>query len=445
MEAMSQPRRDAAAQLQDLIGFVQAAPSPFHAAEEVARRLVAAGARRVDGTRPLPTEPGGYVLVRDGAVAAWVLPDGAAGDGRPPALRIIGAHTDSPGFTLKPDPQDESAGYARARVEVYGGALLNSWLDREVEFAGRVADRRGGVHLVRTGPVARIPQLAIHLHREIGQEGLRLDRQRHTPPLLGIGGDLRGHLAAAAGIDRGDLAGWELITADTQPPRTVGLAGEFLASGRLDNLLSVHAALIALEDLLAAGGRPADRAGEAFIPLFIANDHEEVGSATATGAAGPMLAELADRILAAAGVAAPDRHLALARSTCISADGAHGVHPNYPEEHEPGHRPMLNAGPVLKVNANRRYATDAVGQALWARLVDAAREATGADIAEQAFVSANHKPCGSTIGPLTATRLGIRVVDVGAPMLSMHSARELTGARDPWLLTAVLAAWWAGR
>ncbi|MBV7295021.1 M18 family aminopeptidase [Corynebacterium sp. TAE3-ERU12] len=440
--------------LKDLMEFVQAAPSSVHAAAEVARRLRAAGATEVDDLQPFPTEPGAYVLVRGGAVAAWVIPEKPA---QLPGFRIIGSHTDSPGLRLKPNLQDTKAGYTRAQVEVYGGALLNAWLDREIEFAGRIVTTSGESIITRTGPIARIPQLAIHLHREIGEEGLKLHRQKHTAPVVGLSGDLRETLAAAAGVRPDDIDAFDLITADTQPPRVFGLNGEFLACGRLDNLMSVHASLRVFEAMLAdtqapAGTEhwcaplsPAGLAESGIVPVLIANDHEEVGSSTTTGAAGPMLGEILERISIALNIAPDERPLVLRRSSCISADGAHAVHPNYAEEHDPGHQPQLNCGPVLKINANQRYATDAAGQGLWRRLTRAAAETAGCPIAAQDFVAANHKPCGSTIGPLTATRLGIEVVDVGAPMLSMHSAREMTGAKDPWLLAAVLAAYWAGR
>lgn len=415
---------DPSPHLNDLAGFVQDSPSSFHAAEKVARRLEDAGALRVDESLPYPSEPGAYVVVRDGAVAAWVVPENPAG-----AFRIVGSHTDSPGFRLKPNPQDSSVGYVRAQVEVYGGVLLNAWLDREIEFAGRVVDGNGKGRLVRTGPVGRIPQLAIHLDRAVTSEGLKLDKQRHTAPLLGLAGDVRDSFGA-------DAVAWDLISADTQPPREFGLNGEFFASGRLDNLMSVHASLVAFEGLLHDAHLDS-------IPLLIANDHEEVGSATATGAAGPMLEEILDRIGIALGHDADQRHRALGESICVSADGAHAVHPNYPGEHDPGHHPHLNVGPVVKINANQRYATDAVGQALWTRWTRQAAEKTGQYIEVQTFVSANHKPCGSTIGPITATRLGIRTIDVGAPMLSMHSAREMTGSLDPWMLRAVLTEFWS--
>lgn len=476
------PWESAGDHLADLMDFVVASPSSYHAAAEVARRLEAAGATRVDETEAWPSAPGAYVLVRGGAAVAWVVPEEVGrADGDDPtggasetaaadcaAFRIVGSHTDSPGFRVKPNPNTGAAGYAQVAVEVYGGPLLGAWTDREIEFAGRVVTRDGGVHLARTGPVARIPQLAIHLNRGVNDQGLKLDKQLHTTPVIGYAGDARAfHRMLADAVNRGaanadgadgapegagvtaeDLVAWDLITCDTQPPRPFGVADEFLACGRLDNLLSVHASLVAFEQLLhdgpsAASATAADD-GVADIPVFVAFDHEEVGSASTTGAAGPLLEDVLRRIAAAAGADEDGLQRMFRRSTCISADGAHAVHPNYAGEHEPGHWPLLDGGPVLKINANQRYATDAVGQGMFERVTAAAGAAAGETIPVQYFVSSNQKPCGSTIGPITATRLGIATVDVGAAMLSMHSPREMCGVKDPWWLARIIGAYWAG-
>ena len=296
-------------------------------------RLVAAGATRIEESDAWPSAPGAYVLVRGGAAVAWVVPEEvgrAGGDDRTggasetaaadsAAFRIVGSHTDSPGFRVKPNPNTGAAGYAQVAVEVYGGPLLGAWTDREIEFAGRVVTRDGGVHLARTGPVARIPQLAIHLNRGVNDQGLKLDKQLHTTPVSGYSGGARAFtrmLADAvnrgaanadgadgapegAGVTAEDLVAWDLITCDTQPPRPFGVADEFLACGRLDNLLSVHASLVAFEQLLhdgpsAASATAADD-GVADIPVFVAFDHEEVGSASTTGAAGPLLEDVLRR------------------------------------------------------------------------------------------------------------------------------------------------------
>lgn len=431
----------------NLIEFVQASPSSFHAAGEVVRRLTRAGATVVDEAQQWPNKPGAYVMQRGGAAAAWIVPETPVEKLR--GFRILGSHTDSPGFRIKPAPVAASAGYAQLAVEVYGGALLGSWTDREIEFAGRVVDKQGAMHLVRTGAIARIPQLAIHLNRAVNDEGLKLHRQTQTTPVIGLetyGVDAYDFIAKAAGLSRDDIVAWDLISADTQVPRVFGASGEFLACGRLDNLLSVHSSLVAFERLLddGASGTSASAAlsGD-YIPVMMAFDHEEVGSASTTGAAGPILSDVLTRIAAAAG-ADTERAAQLYRgSLCLSADGAHAVHPNYVGEHEPGHLPRLGGGPVIKVNANQRYATDAVGQAEIERVIEAASERIGEKIPVQYFVSANHKPCGSTIGPITATRLGIPTVDIGAAMLSMHSAREMCSSIDPWWLAELSVDFWA--
>lgn len=413
------PHTDAHAHVADLAAFVTASPSSFHAAHEVARRVVAAGFTPLDESAEWPAGPGRHVVVRDGAVIAWVVPPSA---GPTTPVTVLGTHTDSPGFKLKPTPDASRAGWRQASVEVYGGPLLNSWLDRELAVAGRITTR-SGEHLVRTGPLLRIPQLAIHLDRQVN-DGLTLDKQRHTQPVWGLG-DAPGLLAAVVGdvCDPADVLGWDLTLVDTQAPRTFGADDELFASPRLDNLLSTHAALTAL--LLADSER---------ITVLAAFDHEEVGSETRSGAAGPFLADVLARIRAGLGADAEQAHRALASSVCISSDVGHSVHPNYSERHDPTTVPVAGRGPILKINANQRYATDAVGIALW---TDACERA---GVPSQSFVSNNSVPCGSTIGPITATRLGLRTVDVGVPILSMHSARELTAVVDPWYLTRAMYA-----
>ncbi|ROS76589.1 M18 family aminopeptidase [Cellulomonas sp. PhB143] len=435
----SSPTSAAHRHVADLARFVQASPSSFHAAEEVARRAEAAGFVRLDERAAWPAPaagpaagPGRYVVVRDGAAIAWVVPEAATAT---TGVTILGGHTDSPGFKLKPRPTTGSAGWWQAGVEVYGGPLLSSWLDRELELAGRVVVRSpdGGTaeHRVRTGPLLRIPQLAIHLDRGVN-DGLTLDKQKHTQPVWGLGdlqqADLVGELAALAGVTGADVLGYDVVVADTQEPRTFGAGAGLFASGRLDNLLSVHAGLTALLEHAqdpAAGGRTA---------VLAAFDHEEIGSASRSGAGGPFLQDVLGRIADGLGATPQDRARAFADSLCVSSDVGHSVHPNYPERHDPAVRPLAGQGPILKINANQRYATDAVGAAAWA----AACAAAG--VPSQEFVSNNALPCGSTIGPITATRLGIRTVDVGVPILSMHSAREMCAVEDPWYLARAVRA-----
>ena len=417
----------------DFSAFLQASPSSYHAAAEVARRLDVAGFTRLRESKPWTDTPAatGYYVVRDGAVIAWSQPVEA---GPTTPFRILGAHTDSPGFKLKPKPTIGAHGWLQAGVEVYGGPLQNSWLDRELELAGRLVTQGGEEHLVRTGPFLRIPQLAVHLDREVNN-GLALDRQRHLTPVFGVGdpseADLVAHLAGLAGIVAADVAGYDILTADTNPPAIFGLGHELFAAGRLDNLSSVHAGLRALIERSRRGAETGP------ISVLAAFDHEELGSQSRSGASGPFLDDILTRIGHGLGATGSDRLQAYAESWCLSADAGHAVHPNYPERHDPANTPILGGGPLLKINANQRYATDAHGAALWARTC------AQASVDYQEFVSSNTVPCGSTIGPLTATRLGIRVVDVGVPLLSMHSARELCHVNDPQALAAATAAFFS--
>lgn len=418
---------DARDHIQDLAAFVTASPSSYHAAAEAARRAEDAGYERLAETDAWSVVPGGrYVVVRDGSVVAFALPEDA---GAVTPFTIVGAHTDSPGFKLKPKPTTQGVGgWWQLGLEVYGGPLLNSWLDRELELAGRIVTLDGVEHLVRTGSLLRIPQLAVHLDRGVNSDGLQLDKQRHTQPVWGLGdaesADILQSLAARAGIDAAEIGGYDIVAADTQEPRTFGHAQELFASARLDNLLSTHAALLA-----QLGSTPTTS-----IATFAAFDHEEIGSASRSGAAGPFLEDVLTRISAALDADAEERAQAFAGSLHVSSDVGHAVHPNYPEKHDPVNRPEAGAGPILKINANQRYATDAHGAAAW----NAACESAG--VPTQEFVSNNALPCGSTIGPIAATRLGIRTVDVGVPILSMHSARELTAVVDPWYLSRAMAA-----
>lgn len=434
----------AADHIEDLGAYVSASPSSFHAVHEAARRLDGAGFTALNelqawdgaangaGEAAPPAAEGKYYVIRDGALISWVVPAGA---GPTTGFNILGAHTDSPSFKLKPKPTTGKFGWLQAGVEVYGGPLLNSWLDRELQLAGRLVMRDGTQHLTATGALLRFPQLAIHLDRAVN-EGLTLDKQQHMNPVFGLGdpagADLLGLLAArvpGAEVDPAQIGGYDVVIADTQAPAVFGANNEFFASGRLDNLSATHAGLTAL---IAHAGTP--RPQGAPIAVLAAFDHEEIGSASRSGACGPLLEDVLVRISDGLGASASQRRQAFAASFCVSADAGHAVHPNYPERHDPANRPVLNGGPLLKINANQRYATDAAGAAFWATLC------TDAGIPYQEFVSNNVMPCGSTIGPLTATRLGIRTVDVGVALLSMHSARELCGVEDPHRLATVTQA-----
>jgi aspartyl aminopeptidase len=412
----------------DLAAFVTASPTSYHAAAEGARRLEAAGFTRQDESEPWQGGPGGRYLIRDGALLAWRLPESA---GPTTPYRIIGSHTDSPSFKLKPNPDFGNFGWGQLGVEIYGGPLLNSWLDRELGLAGRLVLTDGREVLVRTGPIMRIPQLAIHLDRAVNEEGVRLSKQQHTAPIWLVGADRRSvldHLAGLAGVATAEIGGYDILAFDTAAPAIFGIDDQFLASGRLDNLSSVHASVTAM-----INSAPAES-----IAVLAAFDHEEAGSGSRSGAAGPILADVLERIAASLGADVDDRHRALASSYCLSADAGHAVHPNYPGRHDPVNHPLLGGGPLLKINANLRYASDARGAAIWR----AACRAAG--VAGQEFVSNNDLPCGTTIGPLTATRIGITTVDVGIPLLSMHSARELAGVDDLHALTEAMRAFLVG-
>jgi aspartyl aminopeptidase len=417
----------------DLIAYLRASPSPYHAVASAAERLEKVGFRQVEETAAWEGTPGGRYLIRGGALIAWYVPEGAT-----PAtpFRIVGTHTDSPNLRVKPIPDTGSEGWRQVAVEIYGGVPLNTWLDRDLGLSGRLALRDGTTRLVQLDePLLRVPQLAIHLDRGVN-EGMTLDKQRHLTPVWGLGkvheGALIDYVARAAGLDPSQVVGWDLMVHDIQPPSYLGRDRELLAAPRLDNLLSVHAGTAALAAAVSGG------ADLPYIPVLACFDHEENGSESDTGAQGPLLGTVLERSVFARGGTLEDRARALAGTVCLSSDMGHAVHPNYSERHEPGHHPVPNGGPILKVNVNNRYATNGVGRAVFA----AACERAG--VPWQSFVSNNSMPCGTTIGPITAARLGIATVDCGIAALSMHSARELCGADDPFLLAAVLKAFLEG-
>ncbi|MEU5050655.1 M18 family aminopeptidase [Streptomyces sp. NPDC021096] len=418
----------------DLMTFLAASPSPYHAVANSAERLEKAGFRQVSETDAWDGQAGGKYVLRGGAIIAWYVPEGA--DAAMP-FRIIGAHTDSPNLRVKPLPDTGAHGWRQVAVELYGGTLLNTWLDRDLGLSGRVTLRDGSHHLVNVDrPLLRVPQLAIHLDRGVNQDGLKLDKQRHMTPIWGLGdvaeGDLIRFVAEEAGLDAAEISGWDLMVHSVEAPAYLGRDRELLAGPRMDNLLSVHAGLAALA---AAAASPAALTS---IPVLAAFDHEENGSQSDTGAEGPLLGNVLERSVFARGGTYEDRARAFAATVCLSSDTGHAVHPNYSERHEPGHHPMPNGGPLLKVNVNQRYATDGGGRAVFA----AACERAGVPM--QHFVSNNAVACGTTIGPITAARHGITTVDIGVAILSMHSAREMCGAQDPYLLASALTAFLEG-
>lgn len=418
--------------VQDLRKFIDASPSPAHAAESLLAQLKQARFTTLELNSPdWPSAPGRYVARRGASIVAWVVRGKS-----PKRFALVGAHTDSPNLRLKPNAAYVNEGCKQFGVEVYGGALYNSWLDRDLGCAGTVHLADGSSRLINIArPLARVAQLAIHLDRKVNDDGLKLNPQTHLAPLWGIGGSndeasaaLNALLAQAAGSQ--DIVSHGLSLYDIAPSAIGGGDNELLFAARLDNLASCHAGLSAL---IAA----AERGPEQTISALACFDHEEVGSDSASGAGSPLLADALERISLACGMPRNAYLAALADSLMLSADMAHAAHPNYADRHEPRHKPQLGRGPVLKSNVNQRYATSAASAALVKRL------AKSADVPLQDFVTRSDIGCGSTIGPITAARLGVQVADLGNPMLSMHSARECAAVADhePYirLLTAHLA------
>lgn len=417
-----------------MLAFLQASPTPFHAVAEMSRQLQAAGFSELREGDAWQLEAGGkYFLQRNqSSIVAFV-------NGRDELVdagwRLWGAHTDSPCLKLKPKADINSLGYRQWGVQIYGGALLNPWFDRDLSLAGRLhfRDKKGSlrrclIDLKRA--VAVVPSLAIHLDRE-ANSARTVNPQTDMPALVTIaaGGDdldtlLREHLLAMGVDDVEELLEFDLSLYDTQAPALIGWRNEFIASARLDNLLSCY---VGLQALLAATGD--------VHAVLVCNDHEEVGSTSAVGAQGPMLKSVLQRL-------SGDNELmqrAISRSLMISADNAHGVHPNYVDKHDENHGPMLNAGPVIKINANQRYASTSETNTLFTQMCKAC------EVPVQQFVIRSDMGCGSTIGPITSAELGVRTIDIGVPTFAMHSIRELAGSDDAHALTKVAAYFYQQR
>jgi aspartyl aminopeptidase len=418
--------------IERLLDFLRRSPTPWHAAASMAARLEAAGFRRLDEREPWRLSPGErvYVTRNDSSIIALQLPEGELN-----ALRMIGAHTDSPGLRLKPSAAQVSAGWLQLGVETYGGVLLAPWYDRDLGLAGRIHVRHPdgrleGLLLNVERPVAIIPSLAIHLDRDVNQ-GRPINAQTQMAPVFLQGGEspdlerlLKGWVAEQHGLKEVELLDFELALYDMQPPARIGVAGELIASARLDNLLSCF---VGLEALLASDGKQG--------VVLAASDHEEVGSASACGAQGPFLGDVLRRVSEQLGGGGEGGFIRLIQaSRMISCDNAHALHPNFTDKHDAAHGPALNGGPVIKVNANQRYATNSATAAMFR---DLCREV---EVPVQTFVTRADMGCGSTIGPITATELGVPTLDVGAPQWAMHSIRETAGARDVEYLARVLAA-----
>jgi aspartyl aminopeptidase len=410
-----------AATAHGLCEFIDASPSPFHVCESVAERLRAAGYRELAEADAWPGA-GKFFTVRAGSLVAW--DSGVDGP-----FRVIGGHTDSPNLRVKQHPDRQVAGWQVVALQPYGGAWLNSWLDRDLGVSGRLSIRDGAgmTHrLVRIDePILRVPQLAIHLAED--RTSVSLDPQRHVNAVWAAGEPARSFVdcvAESAGLGPGVVLGFDVMTHDLTPSRLAGAVGAFVSAPRLDNQVTCYAGL---EAFLAAEAR-------GYLPVLALFDHEEVGSTSDHGAQSELLCTTLERITLAGGGGREDFLRRLPGSMVASGDMAHATHPNYPDRHEPGHPIAVNAGPVLKVHPNLRYATDGRTAAAFALACQQA------GVPLQRYEHRADLPCGSTIGPMTSARTGIATVDVGAAQLAMHSARELMGAADVATYAAALQA-----
>lgn len=421
------------AHLNRFLQFLDESPSPFHAVATAARWLEAAGYDRLDlADRHDALLPGDRrYVVRGGSLFAFRVGERSPTEA---GFRLIAAHTDSPNLRLKPRPLVRNHGYVRLGVEPYGGVLLATWTDRDLGLAGQVTLRHGqGVRqeLVRIHrPLCRVPNLAIHLNRGVNDDGLKLNAQTMLPAVFALeatttGDPLRGLLASELGCSPDDILTWDIGLYDLTAATLGGLHQEFLYAARLDNLASCHAGLEALLEA-QQDGLPESTS---VLALF---DHEEIGSQTSRGANGRLIEAILLRILGESASHA-DLTRALEHSFLVSADMSHAVHPAHADKSEAEHMPRLNAGPVIKQNTNWRYSTEGDGAASFALACERA------GVSFQWYVHRSDLACGSTVGPMLAARLGCRSVDVGNPMLSMHSAREMCGAHDQDAMIAALS------
>ena len=427
-----------------MLADLEASPTPYHAVERSIELLEAAGFAPCALDGPLPG-PGRHIVSVGGLLIAWVTPETVApSGGAAPGFTLVGAHTDSPNLRVRTHADVSSAGWEQVGMEAYGGLLANSWLDRDLGLAGRVIVDVGNgpeIRLMREDrPILRIPQLAIHLDRDIREKGLHVDPQKHLVPLWALesGASDKGvasFVADHVGVQPAQIVAWDLMAFDTQAPAIVGRDQDLIASARIDNLFSTFCGVRALVEAAdTLDGRPLDRAAN--VPVLVLYDHEEVGSQSATGAGSAVLSQVLERISSTQGLDRSAHLERMPRSYVVSADGAHATHPNYADKHEPNHHIKVNGGVVVKRNANQRYASDGVSEAPFRAACAAA------DVPVQTYIHRNDLPCGSTIGPVTAAGLGVPTIDVGAPQLAMHSIREMAGAADVAHLTLALRSIW---
>jgi len=418
----------------DLLNFIDLSPSPWHAVEQVEQQLLGAGFTQLDETQAWQLAAGKrYFVVRGGAsIIAFTLGNQPLAD---TGFRMVGAHTDSPSLRLKPKAAYETDGLLRIGVEVYGGPILATFTDRDLSIAGRVTVRTASGHVIKLlkfdDALMRLPNLAIHMNREVNEKGLKLNKQTELPLLFGESAagieaeqQFLAYIATALNIAAQDILTFEFNVFDTQKGKFWGANQEFITNSQLDNLASCHAAITALLN-------SSNQDGSNICALF---DHEEVGSESATGASGSFLSDVITRITSNMGMNEEERLRALAQSFFVSADMAHAYHPNHASAYEPCHHVMVNQGPVIKTNANQRYASNADTAARFIALCERAQ------VPFQQYSHRTDLGCGSTIGPILASGLGVASVDVGSPMWAMHSIRESAGVLDHHYMIAALGA-----
>ncbi|MFT7234557.1 MAG: aspartyl aminopeptidase [Methylophagaceae bacterium] len=415
---------------QQLCDFLDASPTPFHAVSAMKERLDAAGFLALDERCSWTDLASGqyYVTRNDSSIIAFTLPKS---DLAKTGFKMMGAHTDSPCLHVKPQPEKIIQGLCQLGVEVYGGALLNPWFDRDLSMAGRVnyVDANNDLQYALVNfekAIALIPSLAIHLDRD-ANKNRTVNAQEHLPPILMQGDDNADFdfrlllkqqlLRQSSKLDIVSVLDYEICLYDTQGAAITGINGDFISSARLDNLLSCF---VGLEALLASDGQQAS--------LLVCSDHEEVGSLSTSGAKGPFLESVLLRLTDSQ----EDYQRMIRHSWLVSVDNAHAIHPNYKDRHDAEHGPKLNAGPVIKTNANQRYATNSETRAFFRHLC------AQVDVPVQDFVVRSDMDCGSTIGPITAGEIGVKTLDVGLASYAMHSIREHAGSRDAHMLFRVM-------
>ncbi|MBF0287863.1 MAG: M18 family aminopeptidase [SAR324 cluster bacterium] len=416
----------------NLIQFLDNAPTPFHATQSIAQRLEEANFTNLKEEELWETKPGGryYVIREDASIAGWINGKTAPASS---GFRIIGAHTDSPNLRIKPNPNIKKNNYQQLGVEVYGGVLLSSWMDRDLSIAGRVMatginNKKLTKHFVLLdSSILRIPLLAIHLNPDVNTNGLVLNRQNHLAPIFGLESKqkdpLKFLLAQELGLKSSQIIDYDLCLYDLQKADFLGPQQEFIAGSRIDNLFSCFCGLESLLQVSKRKDIPETNC------MMVAFDNEEIGSLTSQGARSSFLSSILNRINHSVGQPSPQAYeRSLSTSVFLSADMAHAIHPNYQEKHEPQHFPYLNEGPVIKRNAQGRYTTSGHSSAHFEMIC------RNRNIPVQKFVNRTDLSCGSTIGPFVASDLGITAIDIGAAMLSMHSIREMCGSLDPYYM-----------